>query len=432
MIISRDRLEPLQELLKWLDGAGYNRPIIVDNASTYPPLVEFFDRTQDIEILRLDHNLGHRAPWISEELSAMLPPNAPFVATDCDVIPDRDCPADVVERLAEILIGFADIDKVGLGLRIDDLPDHYALRDEVIAWESQFWEREIAPGVFDAAVDTTFALYRSITVPHGTARALRTGAPYVARHLSWYADTANPTDEQHYYREHAAPETSHWETDEASDHLRILLDRRSEEMAPPDLGAGADDPLVRAWSREPPPHDERTHTPWADPGWSAWNEMSPELEFCELAGALVRFMSPPLVVETGVGQGFLARRLSAHLSADQRLLSFESDPVIRAKLEGVQFFQSPNRSLGSYASPSADDMSRAVLTVLDSDIPLRVEELGLWAAIAPPGAVLLIHDAGNGHGPDTAHNAIRRKIQELGIAGAYLRNPRGGFLGVKT
>jgi hypothetical protein len=45
-------------------------------------------------------------------------------------------------------------------------------------------------------------------------RALRTGFPYVARHLPWYADSAHLGDEDRYYRAHADPTISNWDQDE--------------------------------------------------------------------------------------------------------------------------------------------------------------------------------------------------------------------------
>jgi hypothetical protein len=430
VIISRDRLEPLCQLLKWLDKAGYTRPLLVDNASTYQPLVEFLDQS-DVEIIRLNQNFGHLAPWTSNEVQTRLESVSPVVVTDCDVVPDDGCPANVVEHLAGLLLRHAGIDKVGLGLRIDDLPDSYALKDDVVAWESRFWEVEIAPGVFDAEVDTTFALYRSIISPHSTTRSLRTGPPYIARHLSWYADSAHTTHEQKYYREHADPAASHWEASTANDNLRRLLTLRSAEVETRRIVAEIGNPLLNAWSDEPPLGDEVSFTPWADPGWPAWNGTSPELEFCEFAGALMRLLKPQLIVETGVGRGFTTRRLATRLTRGQRLIAFEADANLRSQLKRLPLFASPNCSLGAQSSPSEDDFARADLTVLDSEVSTRLEELDRWSDTAKLGAVLLVHDTDNGHQPETEQHRIRAYIEEHEMDGVFLQNPRGGFLGIK-
>jgi hypothetical protein len=121
----------------------------------------------------------------------------------------------VFEHLQGILDRHPDVDKVGLGLRIDDLPDHGQHRDRVIEWEQQYWSDEIEAGVYRADVDTTFALYRSAPDHHIT-RSLRTGRPYVARHLPWYLDPASLPAEESYYRKRADPSVSTWNSDEVS------------------------------------------------------------------------------------------------------------------------------------------------------------------------------------------------------------------------
>lgn len=45
--------------------------------------------------------------------------------------------------------------KAGFSICIDDLPDHYKLKEKVIEWESVFWKEEIEPNIFKALIDTT-------------------------------------------------------------------------------------------------------------------------------------------------------------------------------------------------------------------------------------------------------------------------------------
>lgn len=430
LIICRDRLAPLQELLGWLSSAGYERPVLIDNSSTYPPLVEFLAGT-DVEVIRLDQNLGHLAPWRSPIVQEAFGSTGPVIVTDCDVVPDAACPDDAVEHLAEVLLRQADIDKAGLGLRIDDLPDDYELKEQVIAWERRFWEKEISPGVFDAEVDTTFALYRELGTTHQTTRAVRTGGDYVARHLSWYASTARPTEEQAFYREHADGSTSHWESGVAVPELAPLLAHRDDELTTRAVVERSGNPYLQAWAEEPPYEPESLHTPRAAPFWMAWNGMSAEVQFCDFGASLALMLQPDKVVETGVGQGFMTRRLATVLQPGQRLLVFEDDPDFRAGLEQLPFFAHPERTLDAAPTPSPEDLVDAQLTILDSEIPSRLVEIDLWWQAAPAGAALLVHDAGNGHGPEAPHHLVRARIEEHGIVGAFLKNPRGSFVGFK-
>ena len=57
-------------------------------------------------------------------------------------------------------------------------------------------------GLFDAPIDTTFALYRPGKLQKKTEvffSAIRTGGNYVARHLGWYISVNGMTSEQSDY-----------------------------------------------------------------------------------------------------------------------------------------------------------------------------------------------------------------------------------------
>ena len=61
IITVRDRLTYLKQLVEWLESVGQNEIWLCDNASTYPPLVEFLKSTKH-NVVRNGYNLGHRAP----------------------------------------------------------------------------------------------------------------------------------------------------------------------------------------------------------------------------------------------------------------------------------------------------------------------------------------------------------------------------------
>ena len=197
-IVVRDRLRDLRRLIEWLERAGHTRITLLDNCSTYPPLVDYLSRTPH-GVIELECNHGSRALW-----DAGLVPDEPFVVTDPDIVPIEECPQDAVAHLHRLLAEHPGYLKAGLGLYLDD-----------VEFPSKGWERElvapgrqIAPGVFDSLVDTTFALYRG-GAPF-VYEAIRTGWPYQARHGSWYV--AAPDAEDAYYLAHAevGPTGSSW------------------------------------------------------------------------------------------------------------------------------------------------------------------------------------------------------------------------------
>ena len=94
--------------------------------------------------------------------------------------------------------------KIGPSIRIDNLPDCYDRKQEVIDWESRYFEHPVDNGLYRAPIDTTFALYRPRI---GLSRRVslesyRMAAPYQIVHLPWYENSSAPTEEENYYKSH--------------------------------------------------------------------------------------------------------------------------------------------------------------------------------------------------------------------------------------
>ena len=411
--------------MAWLENVGQDEVILIDHASSYEPLLDFYATTPH-RVVRLKDNLGPQSLWTTGALDEWVG-EGPYVFTDPDIVPAEECPDDALDHFADILARYPKIETVGFGLKIDDLPDRYRFKRQVQIWESQFWRHEVEPGVFDAPIDTTFALYRP-GAAHQLGRSLRTGAPYLARHTAWYVDSERPTREDSYYSAHARADITHWDQEKLpprkKEAIRILMKGNGKSLS-------SEDARLQAWTIEPRLRDETEFTKGCEPGWSSWNDMSPELEFCELASLCVRLLRPQFVIETGVGQGFVTRRLLRQLGPGQRLLAFEEDPDWRESLRSLEFFQDPRVTLSDKLSPTGDELRRAQVTILDSDFPVRFDEVRRWASAAAPGSLLIAHDCGNQHPPDTGHAKLRRLIEELRIPGLFLRNPRGGFVGLQ-
>ena len=160
----RDRVTPLRAVIEWLERAGHDEIWLIDNASTYGPLVELLDSTVH-RVVRLDRNLGHRSPFLSGVVQREAA-GRHFVITDPDVVPDGDCPLDAVAHFREILDRYPEIDKVGFGLRIDDLPVGYPLVDEVAAWEKRFWSTRWSRACFEPTSIPPSRFYRPFDRRH--------------------------------------------------------------------------------------------------------------------------------------------------------------------------------------------------------------------------------------------------------------------------
>ena len=215
IINSRDRVTPLSQLVTWLTKAGYTNLVILDNKSKYPPLLEYYEQIKNVaNVIKLGKNLLSKALWSWSEARHVVKP--PFVYTDSDVVPDKSCPHNVVEFLLKASEHLGEPYKVGLSLKIDDIPDCYSQAERVRKWEAQMWTTEIGRvdnvPIYKAGVDTTFALYPAFR-PFQIS-GVRVGAPYIARHVPWYVDSSEPTEEDLFYKQHVAHGTHTWGIDD--------------------------------------------------------------------------------------------------------------------------------------------------------------------------------------------------------------------------
>lgn len=227
LLISYNRLSYLKQLVSWLENAGYQNIQIVDNASSYPPLLEYLANTPHT-VHSMNQNYGHLVVWKSGRFDELIK-SQHYVVTDCDVLPAEGCPVDIVERCFEVLERYPGFTKVGPALKIDDIPDHYSLKDKVIDWETPFWAHPLEDAtLYEAAIDTTFALYRPgiFAGDERWWRAIRLATPYLARHLPWYTDGNAMSDEDLFYQRSLNNFSSQWSITEPGllkeENMRLL------------------------------------------------------------------------------------------------------------------------------------------------------------------------------------------------------------------
>jgi hypothetical protein len=194
-----NRLESVKKLIASLEKRGYKNIFIIDNLSTYPPLLQYYDNCK-YPIFRLEKNLGKNALWLSGIYNRFK--DDFFVYSDSDIVPIDECPDDFLLFFLNVLKSHKFAQKIGFSLKIDDLPDCYSMKQEVISYEQFFYKHKVSDLLYFAPIDTTFALYR----PRAKRRhanynieMYRTAYPYEARHLPWYIDSNNPDDENLFF-----------------------------------------------------------------------------------------------------------------------------------------------------------------------------------------------------------------------------------------
>ena len=202
-INARDRLGVMKKLIDWLLEAGYRKLIVLDNDSTYPPLLEYYaalERDCRVKIVRLQKNFGYKALWLSNILER-LKISTPYVYTDPDVLPIERCPKDFVKRLMKLLDENREVRKVGLGLVYEDIT--FPEKDYIQRTEANLYDgTRVGDDFHFVQVDTTLALYSNVR--HYSLRlSLRTSGDLRVYHLPWYFDYDNLPADEKYYLEHA-------------------------------------------------------------------------------------------------------------------------------------------------------------------------------------------------------------------------------------
>ncbi len=203
MINNFNRLELLKKQVDWLltleDPVAI---IIVDNKSTLPPLLAYYEHLEHprVQVVKLNYNSWRNGvKYLGEH---RLKRYDKFVITDVDLLPYANTPKNLMSHLSSLLDQYPEYNHVGTSLEINDLPDHNPMKAMVIKYENIFWPplaRALDGDVFVGKIDTTFAMYRSSSNILKTEGALRTNRPYTLKHVDWYLNPENLPPEYQYY-----------------------------------------------------------------------------------------------------------------------------------------------------------------------------------------------------------------------------------------
>lgn len=200
-----NRIDYLTQFIASLEKRGVQNIHILDNNSTYPPLLEYY-KTTKYKVHYLGENMGYRALWKSKVYDLFK--DDYYVYTDPDLVICDRCPNDFMDYFMSLHKKYNGIWKVGFSLAINDLPNCFTKKREVQQWEKQFEEIEIEENVFYAPIDTTFAIYKPFGISDNE-RSLRVAGDYSMRHLPWYVDSEHQSVEETYYINSCIRKT-HW------------------------------------------------------------------------------------------------------------------------------------------------------------------------------------------------------------------------------
>lgn len=211
----------LKMMVEQLSDLGCRNIIVVDNASTYKPMLSYLNRLPAaVTVVKLKQNLGPRN-LVYDPLNFSVFPKL-FCVTDPDLVFNSEMPRDFIEQLLNISMEL-ECGKVGLALDISDrekmIQDDIRVGERLKIWEheARHWKQKIynlsdGQPVFKAEIDTTFALYnKDFFQPFDGGRfslgkflsATRVGGNFTCQHLPWYKENGLPAEEESYYKKEA-------------------------------------------------------------------------------------------------------------------------------------------------------------------------------------------------------------------------------------
>lgn len=174
---------------------------IIDNASTYQPLLDWYEEVKnDIKIIKNNTNLG---PWsffysghynnINSEI---------YIYSDADLELNPNMPYNWQEIFLHYLEKYKR--KPSLALRMDDIPESSDILSIIKNHQSVCWYPTEEENIYKAVTDMTFSMDKK---SNGYRyESIRIAGNFTCRHIPWYINFDNITEEEKYYLEHINPD----------------------------------------------------------------------------------------------------------------------------------------------------------------------------------------------------------------------------------
>jgi hypothetical protein len=193
-----NRLTTTKKMVEDLFRLNGNAKInIIDNASTYPPLLEWYREIEkDVNIIRNPTNLGPWTFFYGGTYSSS--PDEYYIYSDADLEINPNMPYNWQEIMLEYINKYQR--KASLALKLDDIPDDYEFKNKILEHQSVCWYESGEPNVYRAITDMTFSMDKK---SNGYRyESMRLGGNFECRHIPWYVDLNNINEEEKYYLDH--------------------------------------------------------------------------------------------------------------------------------------------------------------------------------------------------------------------------------------
>eukprot|EP01006_Ploeotia_vitrea_P006474 TRINITY_DN13227_c0_g1_i1.p1 TRINITY_DN13227_c0_g1~~TRINITY_DN13227_c0_g1_i1.p1 ORF type:complete len:670 (-),score=44.39 TRINITY_DN13227_c0_g1_i1:254-2263(-) len=219
-ILSHNKLTTLKYTLREIERnvREDHFVIVIDNHSLYPPTLEFLkgqdNKTMSVLLQKKNFGDEHLPDLPRKQLNKVAPGSIKrslshlndlrftiskyqkkyrchyYVVTDPDVALFKQ-PGDAFMLYAHLLNNLNGVQVVGPHLIVDDIPDSYPLKRQVLSTMPygplrHFPWQNTTVVAYNRIIDTTFGLYKGAHPFHRPSRGLAVMYPYAAQHLDWY------------------------------------------------------------------------------------------------------------------------------------------------------------------------------------------------------------------------------------------------------
>lgn len=161
---------------------------IIDNKSTFVPLLDYYEQEYPYTLLRQKENYGHMV-YTRKEIKKLA--GGLYLLTDPDLLFNPQLPPDFLSTLIAVSEE-CNAGKVGFALFIDSddiREDLHLNKTPIKEWESKFWEKPVSfssdPNLemYWAAIDTTFCL---INETKRNWDHIRIAGDFTCMHIPWH------------------------------------------------------------------------------------------------------------------------------------------------------------------------------------------------------------------------------------------------------
>ena len=199
----------LKNTINFWAARGQEEFVILDNGSTYPPMINLLNSLKEYLVVSSPENPGPRNFYQNQKIYHWLPNY--FIVTDPDLEFNSEINMEQINKLIT-LTDTLGLFKLGSRLNLDINAENIV--DSTYLWggrgntirnlEMQYYSSCIyvtddGEPVFSAPIDTTFAVYNKKNDAGFFGRSARIGGIYMAEHLGWYLNHPVLEEERAFY-----------------------------------------------------------------------------------------------------------------------------------------------------------------------------------------------------------------------------------------